>query len=299
MTWPVADPVVAVLSAGSMGAAIGGVLRRDGGLHVVTALDGRSTSTRRRAAVAGLEDRGRIDAVVAEADIVLSIVHPSAAHAIVTQVADAMEELHRRVVLVECNAIAPREAVVLAERIRSAGGMFVDAAIQSPPPQGPGALLYVAGPDVGYVEVLGTKGLDVRILDGPVGQASAADLVLGGMVKVIEAAAVEVLLVARQWGLEDLVAERVPRLVAAVEPYASLMPSRARRWADELRSTGEAVHELGLPGTVFVGAADLLDLVASTSTATRPGPPGATHREVLDEIGRELEVAGRLVARSK
>jgi putative dehydrogenase len=68
--------VVAILSPGEMGHAIGGVLRRRG-LRVITSLRGRSGRTAELTAAAGIEDVGSLDALVDQADIVMSVL-PSA-----------------------------------------------------------------------------------------------------------------------------------------------------------------------------------------------------------------------------
>ncbi len=78
--------VVAVLSPGDMGTAIGRLLR-DGGLDVVTCLEGRSDLTRLRAAEAGIRDLPLAD-LVRSADIVLSVLVPAEARAVAERVAE-------------------------------------------------------------------------------------------------------------------------------------------------------------------------------------------------------------------
>ena len=82
-------PTVAILSPGEMGHAVGAVLRQ-GGLRVLTQLDGRSERTRARAAGAGLEEIGDDAALVREADILLAIVVPAAAMALARRIAGAV-----------------------------------------------------------------------------------------------------------------------------------------------------------------------------------------------------------------
>ena len=55
---------VGIVSAGDMGSGIGSVLT-NGGMEVVTSLDGRGDLTRLRAGEAGMRDVGSLDAVVA------------------------------------------------------------------------------------------------------------------------------------------------------------------------------------------------------------------------------------------
>ena len=69
---------IAVLMPGDMGHATGAVLIQHGH-DVITCLDGRSDHTKELAASAGFRDVGTLDAIVSEADLVLSILPPAAA----------------------------------------------------------------------------------------------------------------------------------------------------------------------------------------------------------------------------
>src|SRR5688572_6116555 len=98
---------VGILSPGEMGAAIGAVLSQ-GGLDVVTCLEGRSDLTRLRATEAGMRDVASVDAVVASVDLLLSVLVPAEARSLAEQVAFSLERTGARPVFVECNAIAPQ-----------------------------------------------------------------------------------------------------------------------------------------------------------------------------------------------
>jgi len=111
-------PVVGILGAGQMGAAIGGVLRRHGGLEVVTALKGRSELTRKRAADAGLRDLDGVEEVIAICDIILSVLHTGAAEEVAEAAAEAMTQTGQRPLFVDCNAINPELAIAIDARSR-------------------------------------------------------------------------------------------------------------------------------------------------------------------------------------
>jgi hypothetical protein len=289
-------PRIGLLSAGQMGAAIGAVLVRYGGLTVLTALDGRSDATRDRAAQAGLIDVGDIATLAREADVILSVLRPTGAEGAASAVAAAIQESSRTPIFVDCNAITPAAAQRFEAMMTAAGGHFVDAAIQSPPPKGPGLLLYASGQQAERIAFLRDHGIDLRLLDGPVGQASALDLVVGGTSKLFEAAAAQIFLAARHWALEDVLEERVARILSGVAHLAPLMPSRAARWAEEMEETSHFMDEIGLPGTIFTGAADVLTLIARSGAVRRSDaidwPQG--QRDVIGLIARDLEQAGLL-----
>src|SRR5581483_9064499 len=96
---------VGILTPGDMGHAVGEVLRH-GGLRVITCLRGRSARTVALAAEAGIEDVADDETLVREADMILSILAPSAAAEIAQRVAAALRSTGERVCFVECNAIA-------------------------------------------------------------------------------------------------------------------------------------------------------------------------------------------------
>src|SRR5437762_9909402 len=81
---------VGMHGAGHMGAGLGWALR-EGGARVVTTLAGRSARTRKMVADAGLEPLDSLDAVVAAADVILTVVPPDAARTAATALAEATQ----------------------------------------------------------------------------------------------------------------------------------------------------------------------------------------------------------------
>jgi hypothetical protein len=288
-------PRIGIANAGQMGAAIGALLVRHGDLEVLTALDGRSDATRARAADAGLRDVGDLAALVREVDVLLSVLRPSAAPELANEVAFRLRASPRPLLFVDCNAISPARAVGIGRTIEAAGGVFVDAAVQSAPTGEPGLVVYASGPHAARLSFLRDHGVDLRLMSGPIGQASALDLVLGGASKLFEAAAAQIYLAAHHWGLEDLLEERHARLVTAVEHLASFMPERAARWAEEMAETARVMADNALPRGPFDGAADVLNYLAA-SDAVREGharawPP--TQREIIALIAEDIEQSRR------
>src|SRR5690606_8759054 len=86
----------------------------------------------------------------------------------------------------------PQTVRQIDEIITSAGGRFVDASIIGPPPRKPGATrFYASGSHANDFAQLGAHGLDVRVLDGPVGQASAFKMCYAALTKRFAALATE------------------------------------------------------------------------------------------------------------
>lgn len=97
---------IGVMSPGDMGHGIGRALRENG-KRVLTNLTGRSKRSRDLAEAAGLEDAGSLDAIMAEADLMLSILPPSAAEDFANEAATAMAAAGRTPMFADLNAISP------------------------------------------------------------------------------------------------------------------------------------------------------------------------------------------------
>src|SRR5688572_4573674 len=138
---------VGILSPGDMGAGIGLALRQ-GGLDVLTCLEGRSSLTRLRAEEAGIQAVGSLDELVRSVDVLLSVLVPAEARPVAERVAVSLQGTEARPVFVECNAIAPQTVKSIAEVILATGATFVDAGIIGSPPRraGDGGRFYCSGP---------------------------------------------------------------------------------------------------------------------------------------------------------
>src|SRR6266852_5298727 len=163
---------VGILSPGEMGSGVGTVLHQHG-LRVLTCLAGRGPESRNRAARAGFEDVADLESLVRTCDVLLSILPPAVAGAVADQVAAAVTATGADVLYVDCNAIAPSTASGIARTVTSAGARFADAGIIGPPPTRSGNRVFTSGPGAAeFAAALREFGLDIRVLDGGVGQAS-------------------------------------------------------------------------------------------------------------------------------
>jgi L-threonate 2-dehydrogenase len=166
------NPVVAVIAAGGMGAAVGARLVENG-VRVLTSLEGRSAESAARAKAAGMIAAS--DPEIASADIVLSIVPPGEALPLAQKLAPALNAANKKPVYADCNAVNPDTVKRIAAVIAQAGCPFVDAGIIGGPPRAGynGPSFYVSGEDAGKIEPLNELGLVIRRMDGPIGAASA------------------------------------------------------------------------------------------------------------------------------
>src|SRR4051795_3977188 len=121
---------VGIVSPGAMGSAVGNALLR-GGARVVATVAGRSERTAALARRGELELLPDLEAVVREADVVLSIVPPAEAERVAGAVAGAR-------LFADLNAIAPATARRISPE--------VDGSISGGPPWEPGTRIYLSGP---------------------------------------------------------------------------------------------------------------------------------------------------------
>src|SRR6202167_6724600 len=125
-------PVVAVIAAGMMGAAVGRRLA-DHGIRVLTSLAGRGGSTADRAREAHMVAAN--DSEIAAADFLLSIVPPGDALSLAERFAPALKASNAKPIYVDCNAINPATVCRVAAVIAPTGCSFVDCGIIGPPPR--------------------------------------------------------------------------------------------------------------------------------------------------------------------
>jgi 3-hydroxyisobutyrate dehydrogenase-like beta-hydroxyacid dehydrogenase len=233
------------------------------GARLLTCLAGRGPESRERAAEAGFEDLADLEALVRQCDVVLSIVPPAVAGAVADQVAAAVRATGADLLYADCNAVAPSTAQGIARTLLAAGARFADAGIIGPPPTRPGNRIFASGPGAHDLEALRDFGLDIRVLDGDVGQASGLKMCYAAMTKGLQALGAELLVAARLMGVEDaLRAEQNDGAsLAAVRQFVEralpTMPPKAYRWIGEMEEIARCFEDLGLPGRMLLGAADV------------------------------------------
>lgn len=228
---------VAVIAPGMMGSGIAARLVQNGA-RVVTSLAGRGSGSIARAASAGMEDVPEAD--LAGADIILSIVPPGQALALARRLAPHLKAATGNPIYADCNAVSPTTARRIEAVIAATGKRFVDGGIIGGPPK-PGSVgtsLYLSGPDAGELAVLAGHGLEVRLLAGPVGAASALKMSYAGITKGFTALGSAMMLAATRAGAaEDLkreLAASQPTLLGWLTRQVPGMYSKAHRWVAEM-----------------------------------------------------------------
>ncbi|MCI3948987.1 MAG: NAD(P)-dependent oxidoreductase [Acidimicrobiales bacterium] len=271
--------VVGVLHPGAMGTALAAELQT-AGCQVRWASDGRGPTTRQRAAAAGLDDAGSLEALVAGSDVVLSVCPPGAA----VEVAAAVGAAGFPGTYVDGNAVAPATARHIARVVGPA--RFVDGGIVGPPPHRPGTTrLHLSGDGAGEVAALfaGTS-VETRVHDSGPGAASAVKVCFAAWTKGTSALLLAIRALAAAEGVEEgLLAEwatSLPDLPARSDGAAATAAPKAWRFVGEMEESAAAFAAAGLPGGFSEGAAE----VYARLDGCRDADPPPTLDEVVSAL---------------
>jgi len=259
---------IGLMTPGDMGQAVALQLKAKG-FTVRTALDQRSERSRTLAREAGLVDVGTIAQLIAQCDVVLSIMNPAAALDFAREAAQALRACGRNALIVDCNAIAPMTTREIATLVELAGGRFLDAGIIGPPPRGEARTnLYVSGPGAGDLNCLSGPQLDVHVVSECVGDASALKMCYGAINKGTQALWLEVLIAAQRLGvaavLERQLRQSRPDLYERTLGQFPAMPPKAHRWVPEMLEISKTMSAAGVTPRIFQGAAEIFRFVART-----------------------------------
>jgi putative dehydrogenase len=258
-------PVVAIVAAGNMGAAVARRLNEHG-VKVLTTLAGRGAASVARAEAAGMTDVP-LDGLIA-AQMVLSILPPAHALSFAQQMAPLLLAAERKPVFVDCNAVSPETVRQIGTVIAAAGAQLVDASIigLAPKPGQASPHFYACGASVSRVQALSEYGLDVRVLDGPIGAASALKMSYAGINKGVAAIAAAMILAASRSGATEALyqemSESLPGLLNSLGRQVPDMLPKAYRWVGEMREIAAYAGEDAAARDVFVGFAALFDRIA-------------------------------------
>lgn len=259
------QPVVMVVGAGAMGSAVGARLV-ERGAAVLCALAGRSEASVARARAAGM--RPAEDAEAASADFILSIIPPGDAVATAERFAPILARAAKKPIFADCNAVNPKTVGRAAAAIAPTGCPFVDAGIiGGPPKEGyKGPTFYVSGPHAKDFASLTQFGLNIHLLDGAIGAASAVKMSYAGITKGFQALGAAMMLAASRAGTaNDLRAEleqSQPHLFAWLDRQIPAMYSKAYRWVAEMDEIADFVGEDPAAHSILGGTARLYERLA-------------------------------------
>ena len=286
---------VGIVSPGAMGSAVGAAYRA-GGARVVSTLAGRSERTRSLAEQAGLELLDDADAVVAAADLVLSIAPPDQARSIAADLAASAERTGARPLVSDWNAVSPSTAREVAGIVAAAGLEFVDGSISGGPPRADyRTRVYVSGPRASELAEAAPAWLDVRAVGAEVGLASAVKMCTASVYKGYTALLTHALVTAHANGvlaevLDDL-HDSFPAQIDRAARLLAVSTTKAGRYVGEMREIADTQASAGLTPALFEAMAEVYghlaetDLGAAAPESIAPEPP-------LEEVLEGLASAG-------
>ena len=263
---------VGLIGTGDMGSAVGAALRR-AGHRVITDLTERSAASRALAARAGLEDVRSLDAVLAAADLVLSIVPPARASDVARTVCEAAAGTRARGIFVDCNAVAPATMCSIGTLLRASGIAVVDVGIIGPAPrQGAAATrFYVSGEARARVLELEVPELAFIDLGAELGRASAIKMAYAALNKGTDALHTAVLMAAERLGVRaELMEEFRASQADAVERMTQRVPylaATAARFTGEMREIAATFAAVEMTPDFHRGAEWLYATLARTPLA--------------------------------
>jgi 3-hydroxyisobutyrate dehydrogenase-like beta-hydroxyacid dehydrogenase len=243
---------VGLLHPGEMGAAVGRALR-DNGVEVLWASEGRSPATAERAAAAGLDDVGDVEALLRRADVVVSVCPPHAALDVAATAAQFPG------IYVDANAVSPDTARTIASSVPR----FVDGGIVGPPPREPRTTrLYLSGAEAGaVVELFSGGALDARVLSADAGAASALKMAYAAWTKGSAALLLASLAAADANGVGDaLLAEwriSIPEAESRLGSASRSALAKGWRWVGEMEEIAHTFAAADLPSGFHEAAAEI------------------------------------------
>ncbi|HEX2654312.1 MAG TPA: DUF1932 domain-containing protein [Xanthobacteraceae bacterium] len=262
------NPIVAILAPGAMGAGVGKRLI-DHGVQVWTLLAGRSSASRKRATDAGMIDTP--EQRIIGADFILSIVPPSQALPMAERLAGLLAQARHKPIYVDCNAVSPKTVEHIGTLFEDICP-FVDAGIIGGPPKSglQGPRFYSSGMHTARFAALRDFGLDVRLLEGPIGAASALKMSYAGITKGLTALGSAMMLAATRAGaaqaLHTELAQSQPALLTWLTRQIPPMFPKAYRWVGEMEEIADFLAEDKGASRIFGGAAELYDRLAQDFT---------------------------------
>ena len=271
---------VAILSPGEMGGGVGAALRRHGH-DAITCLAGRGAETRARAERLGFGVCHDLDSLLAEADIVLSILPPEAARKTAGDVAAAMRRTGKAPPFAELNAIAPETAREIAGGFRGTGADFIDGGIIGlPPAEGrKPTRIYVSGEAAPAMDAFDGKDIAIHQCGPEIGRASAVKMCYASVSKGTNTLHTAAMTAADALGVGDVlraeIGDSVPAVFERMQANIPRLPADAGRWVGEMEEIARTYASAGLPPGFHLAAAEIFRLLDST-------PYGSETRETMD-----------------
>jgi putative dehydrogenase len=285
---------IGIMSIGEMGFHWAKLLK-DHGVEVLTYDKNRGEVSRKRGQNAGVKSVGSMTDLVSQADLIVSIVVPSAAIDVAKKVAEAVKSAGRKdLIFLDANAISPMTAEDIGKNLQPAGVSFIDGCIiGSAARMGKGTIVYVSGPDANRMQVLEKFKIPVKVLGASMSQASAFKVVYAGLTKGLQGLFCELLMGARRFGLlEEIRAqydESFPGLLDKVSSSIVGLTIHAGRRAEEMDELKRTFDHFGMRSFMAPAAQRVLEAIAALPRG-EVSASGARAGELAETLERFYEM---------
>ena len=279
---------IGILSIGEMGFHWAKLLKGQG-VEVLTYDKERGEVSRKRGENAGVKSFPSMARLVDDAELIVSIVVPSAAKRVAAKVAKAVAKSGRKELLyLDANAISPMTTDAIAAVLKPAGVNFVDGCIiGSAARMGKGTIVYVSGPEAQRLQALEAFGIPIRVLGPNTSQASAFKVVYAGLTKGLQGLFVELLMGARRFGLMNEVRaqyeESFPGLLDKISTSIVGLRIHAARRAEEMDELKRTFNHHGMKSFMAPAAQKVLEAIAELG-AGEASDSGVRQGDLLETL---------------
>ncbi|HVO95491.1 MAG TPA: NAD(P)-binding domain-containing protein [Terriglobales bacterium] len=279
---------IGILSIGEMGFHWAKLLKSHG-VEVLTYDKDRGEVSRKRGENAGAKSLASMEELIKAAELIVSIVVPSAATRLAAKVAQAAQAAGRKDLLfLDANAISPMSADEINQTLQPAGVHFVDGCIiGSAAKMGKGTIVYVSGPQAERLRPLESFAIPIKVLGPSTNQASAFKVVYAGLTKGLQGLFCELLMGARRFGLLDEIRaqyeESFPGLLDKVAPSIIGLRIHAGRRAEEMDELKRTFNHHGMQSFMAPAAQKVLEAIAVLDTG-RASASGAREGSLAETL---------------
>lgn len=279
---------IGIMSIGEMGFHWAKLLKSHG-VEVLTYDKDRGEVSRKRGENAGAKSVASMAELVQTAELIVSIVVPSAATRVAAKVAEATAQTGRKDLLfLDANAISPMTADEIAKTLAPAKVNFVDGCIiGSAARMGKGTIVYVSGPEAARMQALESFNIPIKILGPNTNQASAFKVVYAGLTKGLQGLFCELFMGARRFGLLDEVRaqyeESFPGLLDKVSSSIVGLRIHAGRRAEEMDELKRTFNHHGLNSFMAPAVQKVLEAIAAVD-AGRASDDGARQGDLSETL---------------
>ncbi|GAA5849372.1 hypothetical protein JCM8547_006528 [Rhodosporidiobolus lusitaniae] len=304
---------IAVLATGQMGSSFAACIRAaNPSIRLLTDLSSRSSRTKRLAQEAGFSDVGSLDAVLQQADVLLSVLVPDQALSFAQEVGEKAKALSaqgrlRTRFFVDLNAVAPLTVQQAARAFEGLPLEFVDGSIIGGPASATYApFIALSGPATAVAELnvflhplfLGSA----KVVGVTIGGASALKMSFASLTKGLLSLCTGAAVLAESYGvtqaLQSQLEESRPAIYKVLTDEVPKNTAKAFRWVGEMQQIAQAYEGAGIPfGTrTFEGIAEVQRFVAESKLGDEPieeNLKAVKEGRTLEDVVRKLKEGKR------